>query len=126
MRAARLRLAQLVAMMRVTDRVTVLTDDAGRPAAALVPVAAARTVADMRQAHARAEASAAGWERRLQTVREHAARQSQAEAQAAAQALAEAWQELDRRCPPGGDPALDRLRAAHRQWLADVRRLRSA
>jgi antitoxin (DNA-binding transcriptional repressor) of toxin-antitoxin stability system len=119
-REARLRLPQLVAMMTVTDRVTVLTDDRGRPAAALVPVQAARTVADMQDTQTRAAATAAGWERRLEAMRAHTARQHAGRMTAAAQMLAQAWQELDQRCPPGSDPRLDRLRVAHRQWLDDA------
>lgn len=127
-REARLRLVQLVRLIQLGDHVTVLTDETGRPAAALVPAAAARSVAQLResaacaaasaqQAQARAAASAAGWSRRLEVLREQSARRHAAELQAVSQALAEAWAELDRRCPRAADPALRRLRAAHQQWL---------
>jgi antitoxin (DNA-binding transcriptional repressor) of toxin-antitoxin stability system len=116
-REARMRLPHLVSLVRVGDQVTVLTDDAGRPAAALVPVEAARTVAQTRAARTWAEASAAGWSRRLDAVREQSRRRHEAELRTIADALAQAWAELDARCPPGGDAALDRLRAAHQPWL---------
>jgi hypothetical protein len=41
-----------------------------------------------------------------------------AELQAVTEALAEVWAQLDRRVPPGTDPALTRLRAAHAHLLA--------
>ncbi|WP_253289628.1 hypothetical protein [Verrucosispora sioxanthis] len=46
-------------------------------------------------------------------------RRHAAELRAVTMALAEVWAELDRRFPPGSDPALTRLRAAHTQLLAD-------
>jgi antitoxin (DNA-binding transcriptional repressor) of toxin-antitoxin stability system len=142
-REARMRLPHLVGLVRVGDQITVLTDDTGRPAAALVPVEAARTVAQTRAeqaraaarieaeqaraaaqieaAHARAEASAAGWSRRLDAVREQSQRRHEAELRDVADALAQAWAELDARRTPGGDATLDRLRAAHQSWLPGPR-----
>jgi antitoxin (DNA-binding transcriptional repressor) of toxin-antitoxin stability system len=144
-REARMRLPHLVSLVRIGDQVTLLTDETGRPAAALVPVEAARTAAQTRaaqaqaadaqtqaadaqaqaaaaqaqaaDARARAEASAAGWSRRLELLREQSRRRHEAELRTVVEALAEAWAELDARCPPGADAALDRLRAAHRRWL---------
>jgi antitoxin (DNA-binding transcriptional repressor) of toxin-antitoxin stability system len=147
-----MRLPHLVSLVRIGDQVTLLTDETGRPAAALVPVEAARTAAQTRAAQAqaadaqaqaadaqaqaadaraqaadaqaqaavaraRAEASAAGWSRRLEVLREQSRRRHEAELRTVVEALAEAWAELDARCPPGADAALDRLRAAHRRWL---------
>jgi hypothetical protein len=134
-----MRLPHLVGLVRVGDQVTVLTDDTGRPAAALVPVEAARTVAQTRAAQARvaaqieaahasaaaqievararAEASAAGWSRRLDAFREQSQRRHEAELRDVAEALAQAWAELNARRAPGGDVTLDRLRAAHQPWL---------
>jgi antitoxin (DNA-binding transcriptional repressor) of toxin-antitoxin stability system len=120
-REARMRLPHLVGLVRVGDQVTVLTDDAGRPAAALVPVEAARTVAQARAARTRAEASAAGWSRRLDAVRDQHQRRHEAEMRTITDALTQAWAELDARYPPGGDAALDRLRAAHQPWLPHPR-----
>ncbi|UQU61237.1 hypothetical protein COUCH_19405 [Couchioplanes caeruleus] len=58
--------------------------------------------------------SAAGWLRRIETLRADLQRQHRA----LETALEEAWRELDRVRPPGSDPGVDALRLAH----SDVRR----
>ncbi|WBB53324.1 type II toxin-antitoxin system Phd/YefM family antitoxin [Verrucosispora sp. WMMD573] len=119
LREARTRLSQLVAMADLTDSVTVVTRDGDpRPVAAIVPAAAARTVAEARADAARLAEVTAGWSRRLDAQRQQSGRRHAAELRAVTSALAEVWAELDRRCPPGSDPALTRLRAAHAQLLA--------
>ncbi|WP_235944644.1 type II toxin-antitoxin system Phd/YefM family antitoxin [Verrucosispora sioxanthis] len=66
LREARTRLSQLVAMAELTDSVTVVTRDGDpRPVAAIVPAAAARTVAEARADAARLAEVTAGWSRRL-------------------------------------------------------------
>ncbi|GIJ11448.1 type II toxin-antitoxin system Phd/YefM family antitoxin [Micromonospora andamanensis] len=119
LREARTRLSQLVAMAELTDTVTVVTRDGDpRPVAAIVPAAAARTVAEARADASRLAEVTAGWSRRLDAQRQHSARRHAAELRVVTTALAEVWAELDRRFPPGSDPALTRLRAAHAHLLA--------
>ncbi len=119
LREARTRLSQLVAMAELTDTVTVVTRDGDpRPVAAIVPVGVARTAAQARADADRLAEVTAGWSRRLETQREQSARRHAAELRAVTAALAEVWAELDRRFPPGSDPALARLRAAHADLLA--------
>lgn len=118
LREARNRLTQLVALAELTDTVTVLTRDGDpRPAAAIVPASAARTAAQARADAERVAAVSAGWARRLEESHRQGARRHAAELRAVTDALAEAWAELDRRCPPGSDPALAGLRAAHADLL---------
>jgi hypothetical protein len=118
LREARTRLTQLVALAELTDTVTVITRDGdSRPTAAIVPAQAARTAAQARADGERVAAVTAGWARRLEETHRHSARRHAAELRAVTDALAEAWAELDRRVPPGSDPALDRLRAAHADLL---------
>ncbi|MGC5053454.1 type II toxin-antitoxin system Phd/YefM family antitoxin [Micromonospora sp. DT48] len=119
LREARTRLSQLVAMAELTDTVTVVTRDGdSRPVAAIVPAAAARTVAEARADADRLAEVTAGWSRRLDAQRQQSRRRHAAELRTVAAALAEVWAELDRRFPPGTDPALARLRAAHAHLLA--------
>ncbi|MBY8870416.1 type II toxin-antitoxin system Phd/YefM family antitoxin [Micromonospora sp. PLK6-60] len=121
LREARTRLTQLVALAELTDTVTVLTRDRDhRPVAAIVPAGAARTGAQARADADRVAAVTAGWARRLDQAHRQSARRHAAELRAVTAALAEAWAELDRRSRPGGDPALDRLRAAHADLLRDL------
>ncbi|RIV41440.1 type II toxin-antitoxin system Phd/YefM family antitoxin [Micromonospora radicis] len=118
LREARTRLSQLVAMAELTDTVTVVTRDGDpRPVAAIVPVAAVRTAAQVRADADRLAEVTAGWARRLEALREQTGRRHAAELRAIRAALAEAWTELERRAAPG-DPALARLRAAHADRLA--------
>ncbi|MEH1015443.1 type II toxin-antitoxin system Phd/YefM family antitoxin [Micromonospora sp. CPCC 206060] len=118
MREVRTRLTQLLAMAELTDTVTVVTRDGDpRPVAAIVPAPAARTMAQTRADAERLRAVSAGWARRLDELHQRSARRHAAELRAATDALAEVWAELDRRIPPGSDPALARLRAAHTDLL---------
>lgn len=118
LREARTRLTQLVALAELTDTVTVLTRDGDpRPVAAIVPAAAARTAAEARADADRLAAVTAGWARRLDEMHRQSVRRHAAELRVVATALAEVWAELDRRVPPGSDPALARLRAAHTDLL---------
>ncbi|MGN9776973.1 type II toxin-antitoxin system Phd/YefM family antitoxin [Micromonospora sp. H33] len=120
LREARTRFTQLVALAELTDTVTVLTRDGDpRPVAAIVPAAAARTAAQARADADRLATVTAGWARRLDEAHRRSAQRHAAELRAVTTALAEAWAELDRRIPPGSDPALARLRAAHADLLAD-------
>ena len=119
LRDARNRLTQLVAFAELTDAVTMITRDGDpRPVAAIVPAPAARTAAQTRADDDRVRAVTAGWARRLDAMHERSARMHAAELQAVTEALAEVWAQLDRRVPPGTDPALTRLRAAHAHLLA--------
>lgn len=118
LREARTRLAQLVAMAELTNTVTVITRDRDhRPAAAIVPAPAARTMAQSRAEADRLTAVTAGWARRLDELQRQSSRRHAAELRVLADALAEAWAELDRRVRPGNDPGLARLRAAHADLL---------
>ncbi|MER7168429.1 type II toxin-antitoxin system Phd/YefM family antitoxin [Micromonospora sp. NPDC000207] len=118
LREARTRLTQIVAMAELTDTVTIVTRDRDtRPVAAIVPAAAARTLAQARADADRIAAVTAGWARRLDAAHQQSARRHAAELRAVTDALAAAWAELDRRAQPGGDPALERLRAAHADLL---------
>ncbi|MER7456858.1 type II toxin-antitoxin system Phd/YefM family antitoxin [Micromonospora sp. NPDC126480] len=119
LREARTRLTQLVALAELTDTVTVLTRDGDpRPVAAIVPAGAARSAAQARADADRLAAVTAGWARRLDEAHRRSAQRHAAERRGLTAALAEAWAELDRRVPPGSDPALARLRAAHADLLA--------
>jgi antitoxin (DNA-binding transcriptional repressor) of toxin-antitoxin stability system len=121
LREARSRLTQFVAFAELTDAVTVITRDGdSRPIAAIVPASAARTAAQARSEDQRVRTVTAGWARRLDEMRERSRRMHAAEMQAVTTALAQAWAELDRRVPPGADPALTRLREAHAHLLADA------
>lgn len=113
---ARVRLAQLVRLTAAADQVTIISEG-GRPAAALVPVAAAQSRAQAEVAAGHARATAAGWMQRLETVRADLRRQHAYEVRELERALAQAWQALDRLCPPGTDRGVDGLRAAHRHHL---------
>lgn len=117
LREAQVRLSQLVGLAELADQVTLIHRD-GRPVAAVVPAAAARSRAQERAAGERARASAAGWARRLAELREQLGRRHRAELDALRRALGETWAALDRYGPPGTDRDLDRLRAAHRDLLA--------
>jgi prevent-host-death family protein len=119
LREARNRLTQLVAFAELTDAVTLITRDGDpRPVAAIVPASAARTSAQARAEEDRLRAVTAGWARRLEALHERSARMHAAELRAATEALAQVWEQLDRRVPPGTDPGLARLRAAHHHLLA--------
>ncbi|MFI7608344.1 type II toxin-antitoxin system Phd/YefM family antitoxin [Micromonospora sp. NPDC049366] len=120
LREVRSRLTQLVALAEATDTVTVVTRDGDpRPVAAIVPAAAARTLAQSRADADRLATVTAGWARRLDELHRQRGRRHAAELRAVRAALAEAWAELDRRALPGGDAPLARLRAAHADLLAD-------
>lgn len=111
-----MRLVQLVRMTAVADQVTLIVD-AGRPVAALVPADAAQTSAQARASAAHAQAVAAGWAQRLESVRgtlrgQHASQQREWQ-----RALTEVWRLLDRLSPPGAERGVDALRAAHRDML---------
>jgi antitoxin (DNA-binding transcriptional repressor) of toxin-antitoxin stability system len=123
-REAQVRFSQLVGLAELTDQVTVVHRD-GRPVAAVVPAGAARSLAEARRSEVRAQASAAGWSRRLTDLRDQLTRRHAAERAALLRALAEAWDLLDRHSPPGADREVDRLRAAHRD-LRDTDATRAA
>lgn len=123
LREARNRLTQLVAFAELTDTVTMITRDGDpRPVAAIVPASAARTAAQAGAEDDRFRAVTAGWARRLDALHDRSARMHAAELRAVTQALAEVWAQLDRHVPPGADPALVRLRAAHAHLLPDAPR----
>ena len=125
---ARTRFVQLARLAGLTQQTTIVTDG-GRPLAAIVPAprpsepdAAAPVPHDTVVPRAPAAAggapkgSAAGWLRRIETLRAELQRQHTA----LEVALDEAWRELDRIRPPGSDGAVDALRLAH----SDIRRAR--
>ncbi len=104
---ARTRFVQLVRLAKLTRQHTVVTEG-GSPLAAIVPVDAPSG------RDTGASAVAAGWIRRIETLRaEFQRRHGVLE-----QALEQVWQELDKVHPPGSDSAVDALRLAH----ADIRR----
>jgi antitoxin (DNA-binding transcriptional repressor) of toxin-antitoxin stability system len=103
---ARTRFVQLARLAGLTQQTTVVTED-GRPLAAIVPIGATRP---------ERPSPAAGWIRRIDTLRAELRRQHVG----LEQALEEAWRELDRLRPPGTDKEIDALRTAH----ADIRRPR--
>ncbi|WFE26079.1 type II toxin-antitoxin system Phd/YefM family antitoxin [Solwaraspora sp. WMMD791] len=118
LREARTRLAQLVALAELADTVTVIEHDRdARPVAAIVPAAAARSVAQARADAGRIAEVTAGWARRLEQTRQRSARQHASNLRVLTDALAEVWAELDRRIPSASDPALARLRAVHMDLL---------
>lgn len=116
---ARTRFVQLARLAGLTQQTTVVTDG-GRPLAAIVP--ATRPPEPATEAPGSpdgsygATGSAAGWLRRIETLRAELQRQHTA----LETALDEAWRELDRVRPPGSDAAVDALRLAH----SDIRRAR--
>jgi len=127
---ARTRFVQLARLAGLTRQTTIVTDG-GRPLAAIVPVdgpahqppagdlspAADPPMSDDRSlTHTPAKGSAAGWLRRIETLRAELQRQHTA----LEVALDEAWRELDRLRPAGSDDAVDALRLAH----SDIRRAR--
>jgi antitoxin (DNA-binding transcriptional repressor) of toxin-antitoxin stability system len=110
---ARTRFLQLVRLTGLTRQTTVIVDH-GRPIAAVVPL----DQADRPAPPPVAAASAAGWERRLQTVRTDLQRQHAGRTGELVHALDEAWRLLDSLRPPGSDRAVDTLRTMH----AELRR----
>ncbi|MDI6101070.1 hypothetical protein QLQ12_20870 [Actinoplanes sp. NEAU-A12] len=123
---ARLRFQQLVRVTGLTGQVTVVVDG-GRPIAAIVPVpyaspppAAAPPAAPPPASSppVPSAASAEGWMRRIEKVREDVRRQHAQRVGELSQALDEAWRLLDTVRPPGTDRAVDTLRATH----ADLRK----
>ncbi|GAA0525370.1 hypothetical protein GCM10010172_02270 [Paractinoplanes ferrugineus] len=105
---ARIRLVQLVRLAQLTRQITVLIDR-GRPAAAIVPV----DLLDARDdAPDTTAASAAGWVRRLEKVRQDLRRQHAVHTAELRQALDEAWRVIDDLRPPGTDRRIDEQRAA--------------
>ncbi|MEV4843444.1 type II toxin-antitoxin system Phd/YefM family antitoxin [Micromonospora matsumotoense] len=120
LRELRTRLTQLIAMAELTDTVTLVTRDGDtRPVAAIVPAPAARSAAQARADDERLATVTAGWARRLEESHRQGARRHAAELRAVTDALTEVWAELDRRVPPGTDPAVDRLRAAQAELRRD-------
>jgi len=112
---ARLRFLQLVRLTGLTRQITEIMDQ-GRPIAAIVPANEAAGAQPGEQNVT--GVSAAGWMRRLETMRDDLKRQHDAHAAELTRALGEAWQVLDDLRPPGSDRHIDALRAAH----ADLRR----
>lgn len=107
---ARLRFQQLVRVTGLTGQVTVVVDG-GRPIAAIVPITDDRDPAP-RSDHSSA-ASAQGWMRRIEKVREDVRRQHVGQIGELSQALEEAWRLIDAMRPPGTDRGADTLRASH-------------
>ncbi|SDS11684.1 hypothetical protein SAMN04489716_0048 [Actinoplanes derwentensis] len=133
---ARLRFQQLVRVTGLTGQVTVIVDG-GRPIAAIVPAAAVLGDAPATSpsvpaprsgfppgprtstsAGPSSTASAEGWMRRIEKVREDVRKQHAGRIGELSQALDEAWRLLDSLRPPGSDRAADTLRATH----ADLRK----
>jgi antitoxin (DNA-binding transcriptional repressor) of toxin-antitoxin stability system len=110
---ARTRIESLVRMTALSDLVTIITDG-GRPLAAVVPVAAARSRADAEAAATHAQAAASGWMRRFDAVRAELRRQHALEVRDLERELDQAWQALDRLVPPGLDRDVDALRVHRR------------
>jgi antitoxin (DNA-binding transcriptional repressor) of toxin-antitoxin stability system len=109
----RARLPQIVRLTPVSRQVTVIMDR-GRPVAAIVPIDSAPGVDSTRPMATRAENAAAGWERRIEQVREAVRRQHAMRTVELEHALTEVWAALDRLRPPGLDRTVDELRIAHR------------
>lgn len=126
-----MRFVQLARLTSLTGQTTLVTD-AGRPLAAIVPAAGSgvsgsdvggSNVAGSGVGGPGVGASgvggseaAAGWVRRIETLRAEFQRQHGV----LEEALERVWQELDRVRPPGSDSGVDALRLAH----ADIRRPR--
>ena len=115
----RTRLVPLARMTDLTGAVTVISDG-GRAVAALVPADAARSRAEAREATAHQQATARGWQQRLETMRRHLRGQHRQQVADLRAALGQAWSVIDDLSPPGRDRHLDQLRAQHRQILADL------
>jgi hypothetical protein len=112
---ARLRFQQLVRVTGLTGQVTVVVDG-GRPIAAIVPVSYATPPPPPAAPPAppvAPQASAEGWMRRIEKVREDLRRQHTQRVGELSRALDEAWIMLDAVRPPGTDRAVDTLRATH-------------
>ncbi|MGX6603125.1 hypothetical protein ACWKSP_13435 [Micromonosporaceae bacterium Da 78-11] len=109
---ARLRFLQLVRLADVAKQITVLVDR-GTPAAAIVPLQVADAAFD--PPAPMPEASAAGWIRRVETLREDLRRKHAARTDELQDALDESWQLIDALRPPGVDRGVDAVRAAHAQ-----------
>jgi hypothetical protein len=139
---ARLRFQQLVRVTGLTGQITVVVDG-GRPIAAIVPVsevlgngpappsappsappppppAVSQAVPEPRSGSVPPAASAEGWMRRIEKVREDVRRQHAQRTADLSHALDEAWRLLDAVRPPGTDRTVDALRATH----ADLRKAR--
>jgi antitoxin (DNA-binding transcriptional repressor) of toxin-antitoxin stability system len=110
---ARTRIESLVRMTALSDLVTIITDG-GRPLAAVVPVAAARSRADAEAAAAHTQAAASGWMRRFDAVRAELRRQHTFEVEELKRELDQAWRVLDRLVPVGSDRDVDALRVTRR------------
>jgi hypothetical protein len=109
---ARTRFVQLVRLTSVTRQTTLIVDD-GRHVAALVsPDVLTQTPPEPRESPG-TPATAAGWARRLEVVREGLQRQHATRLGELTAALDETWRILDSLRPPGSDRSLDALRAVH-------------
>jgi antitoxin (DNA-binding transcriptional repressor) of toxin-antitoxin stability system len=104
---ARTRFVQLVRLAGLAQQTTVVTDG-GRPLAAIVPVGGGNDH-DGEKPNA-----AAGWVKRIETLRDDFQRQHAV----LERALEQAWQELDKLRPPGVDRDVDELRVAHSVFRA--------
>jgi len=119
---ARLRFLSLVRLTRLTRQATLIVDQ-GQPVAAIVAPEMLTAARD--QEPPGAPGSAAGWMRRLETVRRDLRRQHAIETTEVINALDEAWRLLDSLRPSGADRTVDTLRAAHaplRQRRSERRR----
>lgn len=116
-----MRFVQLARLASLTGQTTLVTD-AGRPLAAIVPAAGSGVGASGVGASGGeglgggGSEAAAGWVRRIETLRAEFQRQHGV----LEEALERVWQELDRVRPPGSDSGVDALRLGH----ADIRRPR--
>jgi antitoxin (DNA-binding transcriptional repressor) of toxin-antitoxin stability system len=114
---AQTRFRHIVRLAGGTGQITTIVD-AGRPAAAIVPV-------DIVQSHQGGErtvsqSTAVGWQRRIEQVATRLRQQHAHEARNLRLALDQVWRELDQLRPAGADPDIDALRASH----TDIRRPR--
>lgn len=110
---ARTRLTHLVRVAATTGQSFVIIDR-GEPAAVLMPpVKPQRGPGRDQEADDRAQAVAAGWQRRIEQIRAALISQHSAELSVARTALAEAWTLIDHIYPRGANPGVDRLRTSH-------------
>lgn len=111
-----MRFVQLARLASLTGQTTLVTD-AGRPLAAIVPATGSGVGASGGGGSGGGGSeAAAGWVRRIETLRAEFQRQHGV----LEEALERVWQELDRVRPPGSDSGVDALRLGH----ADIRRPR--
>ncbi|GIF01582.1 type II toxin-antitoxin system Phd/YefM family antitoxin [Paractinoplanes rishiriensis] len=114
---ARTRFVQLVRLTSLTRQTTLIVDH-GRPIAALVSPDRLTRASPEPRALPGTPATAAGWAKRLEVVREGLQRQHATRLGELTAALDATWRILDSWRPPGSDRSHDALRAVH----AELRR----